>query len=114
MRPSVKVKNVVARPQHSRVEGGDLPGHGIYFFGNAKLRGAPPYVIARMRPALPFGHALDGRCPGIGSFSGGIIDRKPEVITQFRTGATLGFVFIKSRRPFAPKIHLNRKRNTTA
>src|SRR5213593_2560131 len=112
MRTPVQVINVVDRAQPFRVKSRDLPGHRVYFFGNAQLRRTAPYVIARMRPALPFGHALNGRCPRVGSFSGGIIDRKAEVITQFRTRTALGFVFIKSRRPFAREIDLSKGGDT--
>jgi len=108
MRTSIQVINVVNRTQPFRMKCRDLTGYGIHFLRNPKLRGTAPNVIAGMGPALPFRQALDRRCPRVGAFSGGFINWKPKVIAQFGTRTALRFVFIKSWRPFAGKIHLSK------
>src|SRR6266850_980661 len=59
MRTPIQVVNVVNRAQPLCVESRDLPGDGVNFLCNAELGGTTPDVIGRMRPALPFRHALD-------------------------------------------------------
>src|SRR5207249_5867316 len=108
MRTSIQVINVVNRTQPFRMKCRDLTGYGIHFLRNPKLRRTAPNVITGMGPALPFRQALDRRCPRVGAFSGGFINWKPKVIAQLGTRTALRFVFIKSRRPFAGRMNLNK------
>src|SRR5262245_360020 len=91
----IKVINVVHRTQPFRMECRDLPRYRVNLFPNVQIRWPSPYVIRRMRPALPLWKRLDSGVPGIRAHSCRLGDRQTEVIAKLRTGSTLGLVLVE-------------------
>jgi len=65
-------------------------------------------VIGRMNPALVLGQRDEGGIPGVGSKSGGIVERHAGVITEFGAEEAVGPVFLEDGEvvPYAGEVDL--------
>ena len=73
----------------------------VDFLPNAKISRTAPGVIGRVRFTLMLRQRKERCIPGIRSQPRRIVNRKTEVIANFRTGDALRLIFMKPRRPFS-------------
>ena len=115
-RPAIEVdRPLVLVGADVGMEGDDPLRGGIVVSPDAQWRQPAKGIVGRVRTALILLHHRDAvRIPGLGAQPAGLAERKPGVVTQFRTGNPLDRVLVVQGCPLPGEVHLcaSRQRRT--
>ena len=89
------------------MEGDDPLRSGVVVSPDAQWREPAECIVRRVRTALTLLHHRDTvRIPGLGAEPACLAERKPGVVTQFRTGNPLDRVLVVQGCPLPGEVHL--------
>ncbi len=96
-------------PLHVRVVGDHLLRLVINVLPNSQIGRAARSVVGWMGTALPLRQRRDGCIPTVRAKPGCIRDGQAQIVAEFRTGDSLGLVFVIARPPLAGEIVLGKQ-----